>query len=165
MEGIREQLVKKRPERSDRVKTALVILLTFMITALAFCAVLYFLGLMMIIVASIIAIGICWGGYKLTGEFNTEYEYCFSAGELSVDKVINQRRRKHICCVPLRAADAFYHNPSKLPDNATVISALGEVGDVYGIEYTDAKYGRAILMFTPNEKMLEAIKPYLPRVI
>lgn len=165
MEGIREQLVKKRAERSDRIKTTLVILLTFIIAAVAFCAVVYFLGLIMIIVASIVAIGICLGGYKLTGEFNIEYEYCFSAGELTVDKVINQRRRKHICCVPLRTADAFYHNPTKLPDNLTVISALGEDGDIYGIEYNDVKYGKAILLFTPNEKMLEAVKPYLPRAI
>lgn len=165
MEGIREQLVKKRPERSDKVKSALVFIATFMLAAVAFCVILYFLSVVMIVVAAIVAIGICWLGYKLTGEFNIEYEYCFSAGEFTVDKIINQRRRKHVCSCLLRSADTFYHNPSKLPQNVTVISALGEEGDTYGIEYTDAKYGRSVLLFTPNEKMLEAVKPYLPRTI
>lgn len=165
MEGIREQLVKKRPESSDKVKSTLVLLATLVVAIAVFFVILYYLGIAMIIVAIVLSACILWGGYKLTGEFNTEYEYCFSAGELSVDKVINQRRRKHICSLVLRSADSFYRNPSKLPDNATVISALGEDDDVYGIEYTDAKYGRAILLFTPSDTMLETIKPYLPRAI
>ena len=45
----------------------------------------------------------------------------------------------------------------------TVISATGE-GDVYTIEYKDEKYGRTLLQFTPDERTIEMISPYLPRL-
>ncbi len=164
MEGIREQLVKKPVTGSDRAKTYGVLAAALLVAVIVFMLVNIFLGSTMIIVAIILAGVILWGGYWLTGEFNVEYEYCFSAGELTVDKIINQKRRKPMCSIDLRSADSFTKSPRKLPD-VTVINACGDSGEQYAIEYTDTKYGRCVFLFTPDERMLEAVKPYLPRML
>ncbi len=165
MEGIREQLVKKAFDSSDRAKTYGVLAGSLLLAIIVFFLITYVMGWAMVVVALIFAGAIMYGGYWLTGEFNVEYEYCFSSGELIVDKVINQRRRKPMCSVNLRSADAFYKEPKKLPDDTTRFSAIGDGGEVYAIEFKDSKYGRSLLLFTPNDKMLEVIKPYLPRII
>lgn len=164
MEGIREQLVKKPVTGSDKAKTYGVLAAALVFAVIVFMLINIFLGSTMIIVAIIFAGVILWGGYWLTGEFSVEYEYCFSQGELIVDKIINQRRRKPMCSIELRSADSFMRSPKKLPD-VTVINACGDNGEQYAIEYNDSKYGRCVFLFTPDERMLEAIKPYLPRVI
>lgn len=164
MEGIREQLVKKPVTGSDRAKTYGVLAAALLVAVIVFMLVNIFLGSTMVIVAIILAGVILWGGYWLTGEFNVEYEYCFSAGELTVDKIINQKRRKPMCSIDLRSADSFTKSPRKLPD-VTVINACGDSGEQYAIEYTDTKYGRCVFLFTPDERMLEAVKPYLPRML
>ncbi len=163
MEGIREQLVKKPVDSQDKLKSALVLAASLVLAIIVVFLVAVFASVMML-VGLIFAGLIMWGGWWLTGEFSVEYEYCYSNGELTVDKIINRRRRKNMCSVELRRADTFYKNPSKLPD-ATVISAVGELEDVYAISYNDPTYGAAVLVFTPDERMLEAIKPYLPRII
>lgn len=163
MEGIREQLVKKPVDSQDKLKTALVLAGSLVLAIIVVFLVAVYASVMML-VAIIFAGLIMWGGWWLTGEFSVEYEYCYSNGELIVDKIINRRRRKSMCSVELRRADAFYKNPSKLPD-ATVISAVGELEDTYAICYNDPTYGPAVLLFTPDEKMFDAIKPYLPRMI
>ncbi len=164
MEGIREQLVKKPVDSQDKIKTALVLVGSLLLAIIVVLLFNILIGSVMMLVALIFAGLIMWGGYWLTGEFSVEYEYCYSNGELSVDKIINQRRRKSMCSVDLKRADAFYKNPAKLPD-ATVISAVGELEDKYAISYNDPTYGPSVLVFTPDEKMLDAIKPYLPRII
>ncbi len=165
MEGIREQLVRKPYDSKDRMKTYGVLAASLLLAIIVFFLVTYFMGWVMVIIALIFAGAILYGGYWLTGEFNVEYEYCFSSGELIVDKIVNQRKRKPMCSINLRGAEAFYKEPKRLPDGATVFSAMGEEGETYAIEFNDIKYGKSVLVFTPNEKILEVIRPYLPRVI
>lgn len=47
--------------------------------------------------------------------------------------------------------------------DATVVSAAGD-DDVYTIEYTDRKLGKTLIHFSPDERTLEMISPYLPRL-
>ena len=163
MDGIREQLVKKPETRSDRSKTYAVLLAALILAILVVMIVNVVFGATMILIALLIAGGILYGGYWLTGEFYVEYEYCCSGGELTVDKIINRKRRKPMCSVNLRNAERFMKEPFTLPD-ATEISACGDEFEKYAIEYNDSKYGRSVLVFTPDERMLEMIKPYLPRL-
>lgn len=164
MEGIREQLVKKEVTKSDRIKTYAILLAALLLAIVVVMVFNIAFGTTMILIGLLIAGGILYGGYWLTGELSIEYEYCFSAGELTVDKIINQKKRKSMCQVNLRSAESFMKSPKSLPD-LTIINACGEDGEVYAIVYNDEKYGRSVLKFTPDEKMLEMIKPYLPRVI
>lgn len=164
MEGIREQLVKKAVTNSDKVKTFLLLTGALLLAIVVVLVFNILFGTTMILIGLLLAGGILYGGYWLTGELSIEYEYCFTSGELSVDKIINRKRRKSMCSVTLRSAESFMKNPKSLPE-MTQINACGDDGEVYVIIYNDEKYGKSALRFTPDEKMLEAIKPYLPRVI
>ncbi len=106
MEGIREQLIKKAYDKSDKTKTIGVFVASVVLAIIVLLLILILIPAG-VVIAIIFSGAILYGGYYLTGEFNVEYEYCYSSGELSVDKVINQRRRKPMCSHNLRSAETF----------------------------------------------------------
>ena len=48
------------------------------------------------IIPMVAIVGICWGGYMLLGMRNIEYEYSFTNGDVTVDKIVNRRSRKRM---------------------------------------------------------------------
>lgn len=162
METVREQLVKKPTEQSDKIKQYGILALSLFLAMAAVILIYSFMGGLFMIMGLLLAGIILWGGYTISGMINIEYEYCIAGSELSVDKIIDRRKRKTLCSFSLRGADGFYSGKKEL-SGVTVISATGE-GDVYTIEYKDEKYGRTLLQFTPDERTIEMISPYLPRL-
>ncbi len=161
METVREQLVKRPAQQSDIfVKygswagAAILIAMAFMV--------LVPLGSLFVVAATLLTMLILWGAYYISGLVNVEYEYCIAGAEFSVDKIINQSKRKTLCSFNLKSATGFYKTKKQISD-ATVISAES-YGEVYTIEYNDPKYGRTIVYFSPDERSLEMITPYLPRL-
>lgn len=161
METVREQLVKRPAQQSDIfVKygswagAPILIFAAFML--------LVPLGGLFVVAATLLTMLILWGAYYISGLVNVEYEYCIAGAEFSVDKIINQSKRKTLCSFNLKSAVGFYKTKKQISD-ATVISAES-YGDVYTIEYNDPKYGRTIVYFSPDERTLEMITPYLPRL-
>ncbi len=161
METVREQLVKRPAKQSDSLikygtwAGAAIIIAIAVFTLLP-------LGGMFIIAATLLTMLILWGAYYVSGLINVEYEYCIAGAEFSVDKIINQSKRKTLCSFNLKNAVGFYKTKKQLSD-ATVISAES-YGEVYTIEYSDPKYGRTLVYFSPDERTLEMITPYLPRL-
>lgn len=161
METVREQLVKKREQPGDKIKQYLIFAVSvalaaiILFTAITFGAVFSFAGILL-------AALILWGGYYICGLFNVEYEYCIAGTEMTVDKIIDQKRRKTLCTVDLKACDGFYKE-KKVLSNTSIISAEGDA-DVYTIEYSDPASGRTLLYFCPDERTLSMISPYLPRL-
>ncbi len=161
METVREQLVKRPTQQSDIfVKygswagAAILIAMAFMV--------LVPLGSLFVVAATLLTMLILWGAYYISGLVNVEYEYCIAGAEFSVDKIINQSKRKTLCSFNLKSATGFYKTKKQISD-ATVISAES-YDEVYTIEYNDPKYGRTIVYFSPDERSLEMITPYLPRL-
>lgn len=163
MDGIREQLVTKPKSSEDTVKKVLILAAAILVAVIAFAAIYIFSGGALAFIAVLAAGLIIWGGWWLTGQLNVEYEYTVVGPEFRVDKIINKSRRKLLCELQLRKAEAFYAS-EKSVSGAAEISACGE-GDRYTIEFSDQKLGKAVLIFTPDERTLEIIKPYLPRAI
>ena len=161
METVREQLVKRPAQQSD---------IFVKYGSWAGAAILFFaafmllvpLGGLFVVAATLLTMLILWGAYYISGLVNVEYEYCIAGAEFSVDKIINQSKRKTLSSFNLKSAVGFYKTKKQISD-ATVISAES-YGDVYTIEYNDPKYGRTIVYFSPDERTLEMITPYLPRL-
>ena len=161
MENIREQLVKRQPQPND----SLVKYGSYVIggTLILGEAVIFFSLGGLFAVIGILAITLTgWGTVYFSGLVNVEYEYCIAGPELSIDKIVDQKKRKTLCSLNLKNADGFYRSRKQL-QNVTVVSAEGE-GEAYTIEYTDPKYGRTLIYFTPDERTLEMITKYLPRL-
>lgn len=169
MDGIREQLVKRPKSPQDAPKKAMMVLGGVAAAAILLSVCLSvarnFPGASWILVELGVlgAIALVWAGWVLSGRLNVEYEYIIAGGEIQVDKIFNKKSRKTLCSFVLRSADAFYASEKNIP-NATVYDVCGE-GQRYTIEFSDGQNGKFALVFTPDERTLEVIRPYLPRAI
>ncbi len=114
--------------------------------------------------------GIVYGAYKLIKSFNVEFEYVLTNDEIDVDKIIDRKRRKRLTVVKLRTLDGFglcrdsrvlrgYMNDS----NIKKVYACTDKDDegVYYALYPE-KEGKTLLLFNPNDKILDAVKKFNP---
>lgn len=166
MDTIREQLVKRPFTRSDRHKQLAITALSFVLGIAALILMLSVFGGMYFLVGVALGLlfagGILYLGYRLVGNLHVEYEYCVAGTEITVDKIIDQKRRKHLVDVNLKSAMAIYPYQRDTQD-VQVFSAIGK-GDIYTLEFTDPKYGRSCLYFSPDERTLDMISVYVIRM-
>lgn len=156
-----EQLVKKKWELSDTIMTALIVFGALVAMGVsAFLTFTEFYSLIIVIFA-VISYFAC----RFITNLSVEYEYCLVSGELTVDKIINKRKRKRVITVQVRNFERFAkYDGSNLGENVVSYvkagtSAVPENGWV--AQFNKTGIGRTVLVFSPNEKMINAIKPYL----
>ena len=119
-------------------------------------------------VAVLFVVGSFYGAYFLVTSLNLEFEYSITNGEMDVDKIIAQRKRQRLISVRWRNVEAFgRYKPSEHTgkSSAEKIFACDNPGNDnlwYCITRVPQK-GQVFLVFNANEKMLEAIKKYLPK--
>ncbi|SHE73106.1 hypothetical protein SAMN02745195_01018 [Thermoanaerobacter uzonensis DSM 18761] len=107
--------------------------------------------------------------YYLIRSRNIEFEYSLTNNELDVDKIIDQKRRKHVISVDCRDFEVMAKvNSDKLTEDIKAIKnrieAVSSMSspDVYFAVFENGGV-KTLLFFEPNEKMLEAIARYIPR--
>ncbi len=97
---------------------------------------------------------------------NVEFDYSVMGNTLSVDKVINSAKRKKAARVEISTIEFF----GKLSDEEVPNYKYGKQRDVsdgvdentYFCVYTSDK-GKCLLLFSPNERILNGMKPHLNR--
>ncbi|MBE7065032.1 MAG: hypothetical protein E7384_04360 [Ruminococcaceae bacterium] len=109
-----------------------------------------------------------------------EYEYSVMAGVFSVTKIMNQTKRKEIVSVDVKEISEFGLSDKErmqkdmmtVQTDLKVIDCTGDtVGDgddndkVYFFRCRDSKGGMLKVYFTPNEKILEALRLKSPEVM
>lgn len=161
METVREQLVK-RPRTKLTVLTKIGVCGAAIILAAIGMTISMMFGGIFIMAGLLFAALVLFGGYNLAMLTEVEYEYCIAGSFLTVDKLINQGKRKTLCAIELKSAESFHSSRLEANDSAAII-ATGD-GQIYTIIYTDPKYGRTYLYFTPDERTLSMISKYLPRL-
>ena len=171
MDIFTEYMVKKKKTVQDYlVMTAISVFGTLLVLVL-------FVLLMGIIpqIASLgllVIAGIGYGIYWLITSFNLEFEYSMVNYEIDVDKIINVRRRKRLTTVNIRGLEAFgtangnrHEFESYLKNsNTEKIYACRDKndGNVFYAVYQE-KEKQKMLLFNPNEKMLDTIKKLNPQ--
>lgn len=118
----------------------------------------------------IAAFGSLYGGVYLITSMNVEFEYVVTNGDIDIDKIIARRKRRRLVTVNCREAEAF--GRYKASEHATKsyqtkIFACESL-DSEGLWYCAVRLkdkGLTLVVFNANEKMLEAIKPFLPRPV
>ncbi len=158
MDTFKEQIVKMPRTRGTFLLSALVWFLAMALTAV----------LLMIIptLAVLVAFLLFYGAINITQRFNIEYEYILTNGELDIDKITAQRSRTRLCtfkCADVEAVGA-YNKGMPLGERSFICCNTNEEG-AYFLRARDAKGKILTLVFAPNEKMQEAIKVFLPRII
>lgn len=167
-----EQLVKKKRTARDRIVFIAVIILVFLIPvtigALALKQVIT--GYFFWIAFFLFCFGI-WFIWFTRSHQNIEFEYQVVQDTLVVSKIIAKRKRKEIMKLDARTIDLLEKGDSpeiKKMNFVRVYDAAKKSSDdkntTYAV-YQHAALGRCALLFNPNEKVLNGMKPYLKKEI
>ena len=119
--------------------------------------------------------GVVFGAYKLIRFRSLEFEYNFTNGDLTVDKIIDRSRRKRV--VSFDVKNTF--EMGRLTDSNYPALSQRSVGEKYyaGVSADgvseDSWYmlgekkggGTFLLFFDPNERVLDSIREFLPRQV
>lgn len=155
MDTYSEQLVKKTPASSDGIKKVF-ILTGGIILAIAFLVLTFTVTAFFLFAVAIAIYGIYW---LMTGT-NVEYEYIVTNGSLDIDKIISQRKRVNLISVDVKNFTDFGEYDYS-PFDGTLISSIGGECKIMYADFSHSQYGNTRIVFSPNEKTLECIKPYL----
>ena len=169
MDHFAEQLVKKFHSSKDDIKKALIIAGAAVICLLA--VLLTFMGFPL---ALILPVGAVWGAWYLLKLSNVEYEYSCTNGELDIDKIMGQDKRKSMLSVRVGTFTVFGKagEVKESDEEMTTFSAMGislmseedaNDNDTYYAEFEHPEHGRCCLYFCPDARLREAIEPYLSR--
>ena len=157
-----EQIVKKKFGPKDYLVFAAVVVVGL---ALVFLSVLFLLPFVVLICA-----GVCFGAYQIITSRNLEFEYSATNGDITVDKIIYRRRRKRLISLDARSVEELGKYDSgkhRGKDYAARIFA-SELDSGEGGWYLTARHpqlGHVLVVFSPEERVLEAIRPFLTRQV
>ena len=157
-----EQIVKRRISISGILLRMLFIFLT--LAGLMSMMILGMLGFT-------IAILLGYVTYLVWAYTSVEYEYSFLNGELSVDKIIGQRKRKSIANYDIKEAEIVAPLVSdavvRASGNAIIkdySTRINNNDDVYAMIINNSN-GKFKVVFEPNEKVLEAMYHVRPAIV
>ena len=161
MDSFKEQLVTRKPDNTVFIKRAGIFVAALFIAVLLFV----FLNVMSLILIALLF----WGAYILIRNFDVEYEYICTNGDLDIDKITAKSKRKRLISIEIKNATDFGIVENKAFNKEYSIidatSGEGENKSDYYIACRDSKYGMCYILFSPDEDMLEFIKACLPRTI
>lgn len=157
-----EQIIKKNFGKSDYLVFAAVLFGSFVILGI------FAMYIPMLLLP--VLIGVFAADYYLITSRNLEYEYSVTNGDITIDKIINRRRRKRVISVD--AHDIEFLGKYKREDHhnqtysARFSAAENENGEgAWCFLARHPQKGNVLVLFSPNEKILAAIKPFLSRQV
>ena len=153
MDIFHEYIVKREKGGKDILLDILIVLAGLVVAA----AGLFLFRAMFFPIALFLA---CWGVYMLITNRNLEFEYILTNSSLDIDKIIAKRRRRRMITVELRNIEAF----GKVGEKIMVLdmsSNRSGLEKYYMLVPRPAR--RYVVVIEPNDKMLEAIKKFMPR--
>lgn len=155
-----EQIVTNHKDITDIFKIVLTVLVTLIIS-LAF--ILFIPSLIGFVLAGVV----CYFAFFLISNTNYEYEYIVTNADIDIDKIIAGRKRKRLASTSLKSLTAFGKLDDRTPKFSGTIIKAGDniMENSYYAEFKHNKYGNVRLIFSPNEKTLSHIKPFVSRII
>lgn len=167
-----EQLVNKKRTMKDRIIFIAVILMVILIpvtfAALALKQVI--MGYFFWIAFFMFCFGV-WFIWFVRSHQNVEFEYQVVQDILVVSKIIAKRKRKEIMKLDVRTIDKLEKGDDpeiRKMNFVRVYDAAEQSSDdkntTYAV-YQHAALGKCALLFNPNERVLNGMKPYLKKEI
>ena len=165
-----EQIVKKKKTSAEKTTVALIWVIGWVV-----CMLLFYLGLYILpsfFMLLLLAAGfVVYFTMKMAFKLNLEYEYCVTNGLLDVDKIINRNDRKRMISVEASTFDRFEPYDPQKPENDPkrfdlVVNAVADPDGEDAIYVAALRHpvkGRILIVFQPNQKILDGITKALPR--
>lgn len=166
MDNFSEQLVKKEPTGADKLKNTSYLIGGILVTVILAVSGFIMLGRGIITFLLLIAAAAAgYGTFFLFRSTKIEYEYTFTNGDLDIDKIIAQTKRKEMLTIQVGKFTAFGKYDDNAPDETsdmTVIMATDNIAShEYYADFPHDEYGSTRLIFAPDERMLDNIKKSL----
>jgi hypothetical protein len=165
MDIFSEQIIK----RKFCAKDALII------TASVIVAVIILLLTLAIPLLSMFAIlilaGVCFAFYYMVTSIDWEFEYSITNHDFTCDKIIHRRKRKRQFSVDLHETEEMgkYEEQKFTGRNFDAVYQVGKTAkgtaDNWYISGHFEKYGRMLIIFSPDDRILNAIRPSLKRSV
>ncbi len=165
-----EQLVKKK----RGVKEILIVLASILgaivvLWLMTFAFILPFIGFGVFAVCVVFMYLL----YFLVTSINQEYEYGFTNGILDVDKIINMRKRKKMLEINVRKMEVMGDRkasefPKYMSDSSVkkvYACTHKDAEDLCFLVFMDESGKNCMLLFNPNEKIVDAIRRYNPQKV
>jgi lipopolysaccharide export LptBFGC system permease protein LptF len=155
-----EQIIKKKYDFMDSLIVFGTLLLSFVLVAL--CLMFFPFALILVIIGDIAL------AYYIISSRNIEFEYSITNGDITIDKIINKSRRKRIISIDAHDIEFMGKNkPTNIKNNyirLNVSQSQNNESNWYFSGHNSQK-GNVFVLFTPNDKVLSAIKPFLSRQV
>lgn len=166
-----EYLVKKKSTVQSILLTTLIIIGTVILTIALFYASLLVRGLSFLFLLAIA--GFIYGAWYLLGTLRVEYECIVTNGEMDVDKIMAQRKRKRLVTVKFKDIEIMapvngeHKHEFENQSVATKIdaSACPTDKDAYFLIINHSKKGMLRLIFTPDKRIINSAKMFAPRKV
>lgn len=110
-------------------------------------------------------VGVIYGTAKLLPLFSVEYEYIVTNGTVDIDKIIGKRERRRILsfeCKDIVRTGKFTGSAVQAGPSAKTYFCGNKENAHYLVGGENKKF---VLIFSPNEKTINAIKECAPRTI
>lgn len=169
MEGFNEQVVKRVNKPINLIIKILSVML--LIAVPVACVLLaYVITAYLIYVGLFLLMGGIYVVWYVFSSQKVEYEYSISGDELDISKIISLRKRKRVCKVSIRDIEKLDKGEKTIENmrfSKTFIAArdIDKDDENYYAVFNSTAYGRCVLIFTPNEQILEGMKKYLNKDI
>lgn len=166
MDIFTEQIIKRKRSTTD---IAISIGASLAVFILIFISFFFLLPMTMIpLIPIAVTAAAIYGGYWVITSRNLEFEYSVTNGDLTVDKIIHKRKRKRVVSFDVRNAEEMgKYDPARMAHrqfDKQLIASETETGeDAWYIIVRTPKYGLTLLVFSPNDKVLDGIKAGMPR--
>lgn len=160
-----EQLVKRKKTSKDALIIMGLILSFFVIIALAWILAIY-VNPYFLMVGFFLLLGNCYVFWYFFTARNQEYEYIVTNNNLTIDRVIAKRKRKNVISIDLRKVEDM-SQIKKREFNFKKYDKILYTGETefgkeqYQLAVKTNKYGNTVIIFAPNQKVLDAMRPYL----
>ena len=164
-----EEMVRRRMRGKHFLQYVGILVGTFILLLLLF----FFAGAIFkqdgLYVFFVCAAGLIALDYWLISFFHLEFEYSITNGDITVDKIINRRKRKHLLTFSAKDIDVikrYKEQEYKQRKFDHVIHAEANDGrELWCIEVLHKSLGKTLVVFSPSERILMAIKPFMKRSV
>ena len=170
MDNLVEQVVKRKKNANYYIRILLYILAAIMIPATFVAIALIFKRGYFITIAFFASLFCIYGLWFFISILKIDFEYAALGDVFKVDRIIAKRNRKKVVKIKMKSIeDIFRYDDKKMTERKFKkvfnVGAQDFSEDNYVIEFLDERRGRCAVVFTPNEKMLEAFKHHVKREI
>lgn len=130
----------------------------------------FLVGLLTPMFPFLVICAVIYGVYWVISSRNIEFEYSITNGDISIDKITNRKSRKRLTSFDAKAIEEmgkYTENMQKLRtrrvDKTIFASETDDGKDAWYVIAKSRKTGLTLLVFSPNDRCIEAIKPFMDR--